>query len=250
MSLAFRLRIWSHRMIHHLLSVSSKISLFACGSFKFYFAVLPGHTVMSLSTPSMYSVYPGGFGYPTPASPTSGGCPTPSFGFHHSMALPVTNGCFPPGFPSRPPQPFGAPHNAMAGGGGGGAPFLRNALSTKNLQAFNAYQTHLYPDVYPEYRQGWLISPILSLSLVGFSLNTRCVMECQIVPPSRNLFNDFRFSFVQSCRSKLEIEQWSFEPDVPFGINQPVRFQPVRTARWHASGFCRQVQSFRIIIQF
>ena len=183
-------------MIHHLLSVSSKISLFACGSFKFDFAVLPGHTVMSLSTPSMYSVYPGGFGYPTPASPTSGGCPTPSFGFHHSMALPVTNGCFPPGFPSRPPQPFGAPHNAMAGGGGGGAPFLRNALSTKNLQAFNAYQTHLYPDVYPEYRQGWLISSILSLLFVGFSLNTRSVMECQIVPPSRNLLNDFRFSFV------------------------------------------------------
>ena len=161
-----------------------------------FFSGLSGHTVMSLSTPSMYSVYPGGFGYPTPASPTSGGCPTPSFGFHHSMALPVTNGCFPPGFPSRPPQPFGAPHNAMAGGGGGGAPFLRNALSTKNLQAFNAYQTHLYPDVYPEYRQGWLISSILSLLFVGFSLNTRCVMECQTVPPTRNLFNDFRFSFV------------------------------------------------------
>jgi hypothetical protein len=122
--------------------------------YNFDFVDCLGHTVMSLSTPSMYSVYPGGFGYPTPASPTSGGCPTPSFGFHHSMALPVTNGCFPPGFPSRPPQPFGAPHNAMAGGGGGGGPFLRNTLSTKNLQAFNAYQTHLYPDVYPEYRQG------------------------------------------------------------------------------------------------
>ena len=30
----------------------------------------------------------------------------------------------------------------------------RNTLSAKNLQAFNAYQTHLYPDIYTDYRQG------------------------------------------------------------------------------------------------
>jgi len=100
------------------------------------------HTVMSLSnTPSIYSVYQGGFGYSTPASPTI--CSAPSYGYPH-MPISVGNNCFPPGFAPRPPQTYGLP-----------APFQRNTtLSAKNLQAFNAYQTHLYPDVYTDLRQG------------------------------------------------------------------------------------------------
>lgn len=58
------------------------------------------------------------------------------------MPLSVGNSCFPPGFHSRPPQTYGLP-----------APFQRNTLSAKNLQAFNAYQTHLYPDMYTDMRQ-------------------------------------------------------------------------------------------------
>jgi len=102
------------------------------------------HTVISLSTPSMYSVFQGGFGYPNPASPTlPSGCPNTAYGYH-AMPMPVTNNCFPPGFPTRPPQTYGMPPAA----------FNRNALSTKNLQAFNAFQTHLYPDVYSDFRHG------------------------------------------------------------------------------------------------
>ena len=103
--------------------------------------------MISLSAPSIYSVYPGGFsGYPSPTSPTTSCSPTPAFGFPGAvqpLGMPTT--CFPP-FSARPPQPYGMmppasfPH--------------RNTLSAKNLQAFNAYQTHLYPDIYTDLRQG------------------------------------------------------------------------------------------------
>jgi len=58
------------------------------------------------------------------------------------MPLSVGNNCFPPGFHTRPPQTYGLPTS-----------FQRNTLSAKNLQAFNAYQTHLYPDMYTDIRQ-------------------------------------------------------------------------------------------------
>ena len=62
----------------------------------------------------------------------------------------MTTNCFPPGFPTRPPQAY-----AMVPAVHAGASFQhRSNLSAKNLQAFNAYQTHLYPDMYTDYRQG------------------------------------------------------------------------------------------------
>lgn len=62
----------------------------------------------------------------------------------------MTNNCFPQGFPSRPPQAYGVMPTIHPA-----APFQhRNTLSAKNLQAFNAYQTHLYPDMYTDFRQG------------------------------------------------------------------------------------------------
>ena len=107
-----------------------------------------GHTVIALSTPTIYSVYhQGGFGgYNSPTSPASACSPTtPNFGYHPSMMQ------FPA--PFRPgQQPYGlipaSLHPATA------FQQHRNALSAKNLQAFNAYQTHLYPDVYTDYNQG------------------------------------------------------------------------------------------------
>lgn len=111
------------------------------------------HTVISLSTPTIYSVYhQGGFsGYSSPTSPSSACATTPTFGYHPSLTpLPVTTNCFPPGFPTRPPQAY-----AMVPAVHAGASFQhRSNLSAKNLQAFNAYQTHLYPDMYTDYRQG------------------------------------------------------------------------------------------------
>ena len=96
---------------------------------------------MSVSNaPSIYSVYHGGFGYSSPASPTPV-CPTPSYAYPH-LPISVGNNCFPPGFATRPPQTYGLSSH-----------FQRNTLSAKNLQAFNAYQTHLYPDMYTDMRQ-------------------------------------------------------------------------------------------------
>jgi len=39
----------------------------------------------------------------------------------------------------------------------------RSNLSAKNLQAFNAYQTHLYPDMYTDYRQGKISEVITNI---------------------------------------------------------------------------------------
>jgi len=97
--------------------------------------------ILSVSNaPSIYSVYHGGFGYSSPASPTPV-CPTPSYAYPH-LPISVGNNCFPPGFATRPPQTYGLSSH-----------FQRNTLSAKNLQAFNAYQTHLYPDMYTDMRQ-------------------------------------------------------------------------------------------------
>ncbi|XP_032794013.1 protein bicaudal C homolog 1 isoform X1 [Daphnia magna] len=111
------------------------------------------HTVISLSTPTIYSVYhQGGFGgYSSPTSPTSACSSTSPFGYHHNLQpMALTNNCFPQAFPTRPPQAYG-----IVPGIHPTAQFQhRNTLSAKNLQAFNAYQTHLYPDMYTDFRQG------------------------------------------------------------------------------------------------
>lgn len=101
--------------------------------------------MISLSAPTIYSVYPGGFnGYASPTSPTTSCSPTPAFGYP-GVGQPLAPACFPP-FTARPPQAYGMVPTASFP--------HRNTLSAKNLQAFNAYQTHLYPDIYTDYRQG------------------------------------------------------------------------------------------------
>lgn len=108
--------------------------------------------MISLSTPTIYSVYhQGGFGgYSSPTSPTSACSSTSPFGYHNLQPMALTNNCFPQAFPTRPPQAYG-----IVPGIHPTAQFQhRNTLSAKNLQAFNAYQTHLYPDMYTDFRQG------------------------------------------------------------------------------------------------
>ncbi len=122
--------------------------------------------MISLSTPTIYSVYHQGVGfggYSSPTSPTSACSSTSPFGYHHSMQpMAMTNNCFPQGFPTRPPQAYGVLPGMTA-------PFQhRNTLSAKNLQAFNAYQTHLYPDMYTDFRQGIFYHRYI---LLAYSLN-------------------------------------------------------------------------------
>ena len=120
--------------------------------------------MISLSTPTIYSVYhQGGFGgYSSPTSPTSACSSTSPFGYHNIQPMALTNNCFPQGFPTRPPQAYGV----VPGIHPAAAQFQhRNTLSAKNLQAFNAYQTHLYPDMYTDFRQGiFVIFKILAFS--------------------------------------------------------------------------------------
>ena len=109
--------------------------------------------MIALSTPTIYSVYhQGGFGgYNSPTSPASACSPTtPTFGYHPSMNMMQ----FPGGF-----RPVQQPYGMMPASLHPATAFQqhRNALSAKNLQAFNAYQTHLYPDVYTDYNQGEII---------------------------------------------------------------------------------------------
>ncbi len=147
--------------------------------------IVIGHTVISLSTPTIYSVYhQGGFGgYSSPTSPTSACSSTSPFGYHNIQPMALTNNCFPQGFPTRPPQAYGV----VPGIHPAAAQFQhRNTLSAKNLQAFNAYQTHLYPEVYTDFRQGIYVKKFSAIQW-----NT----------------------FVFPSRPWIEIEQWSLQPD-------------------------------------
>ncbi|EFX62924.1 hypothetical protein DAPPUDRAFT_336202 [Daphnia pulex] len=88
--------------------------------------------------------------YSSPTSPTSACSSTSPLGYHNIQPMVLTNNCFPQGFPTRPPQAYGI----VPGIHPAAAQFQhRNTLLAKNLQAFNAYQTHLYPDVYTDFRQ-------------------------------------------------------------------------------------------------
>ena len=51
----------------------------------------------------------------------------------------------------------------------------RSNLSAKNLQAFNAYQTHLYPDMYTDYRQGKISEVITKIFLFVLTLFTNSI---------------------------------------------------------------------------
>jgi hypothetical protein len=84
------------------------------------------------------------------------------------MAL--TYNCFPQGFPTRPPQAYGV----VPGIHPAAAQFQhRNTLLAKNLQAINAYQTHLYPDVYTDFRQGIYVKKLSAVQWNTFFFPSR-----------------------------------------------------------------------------
>lgn len=147
--------------------------------------------MIALSTPTIYSVYhQGGFGgYNSPTSPASACSPTtPAFGYHHSMMQPLG---FPGGFrPVQVQQPYGVLPTAIHPAN---AAFQqhRNALSAKNLQDFNAYQTRLYPDVYADYNQGPSSKSSSGVSSPTFPSGSMSPCDFPFGQPTTTMIQDF-----------------------------------------------------------